>query len=447
MREATGGADSDGGAGHFAARRDALLGQWRAAADADPQLATASALSRAQFHDHIPEVLDAFEQRLRARDLAARVEAAADERDGAAGHGRHRWQQGYQQREVMREWHHLQLVLVDELERFTAGHPDADPAVLARARRALAELCGEGVCESADQYASLQRAEAAARVRDLEHAFAALDALGTRRAEAWREAAHDLRGTLGVVKNATAALNHEAAPPGARTQSLAMLQRAVGSMHALLNDLIDLARLEAGHERRTVEPFDAARVLTELCDAMRPLAAERGLALEAAGPHALPVEGDGVKTYRIAQNLITNAVKYTERGRIAVSWEADPDAPAAHWVLVVQATGPGLTSAAAAPLARALKAVTEDAQAVGEQAAANGEPSVEAEPPPLLASQSAARSVHEASGEGIGLAIVKRLCELLDARIELHTEPGKGTTFRVIFPRRDPGAQPAGGRG
>jgi signal transduction histidine kinase len=447
MREAMGGADADAVAGHFAVRRDALLERWREAADADPQLATASALSRAQFLDHIPEVLEAFEQRLRARDVAARADAAADERDGAAGHGRHRWQQGYQQREVMREWHHLQLVLVDELERFTAARPDTDPAALARARRALAELCGEGVCESADQYANLQRAEAAARVRDLERAFAELDALGTRRAEAWREAAHDLRGTLGVVKNATAVLNHDAAPPDTRAQSLARLQRAVGSMHALLNDLIDLARLEAGHERRTVEPFDVARVLTELCDAMRPLAEERGLALAATGPDTLPVEGDSVKTYRIAQNLITNAVKYTERGRIAVTWEADPEEPAARWVLVVQDTGPGLKSAAAAPLARALKAVTEDAQAVGEQAAASGEPSVEAEPPPLLASESAARAVHEASGEGIGLAIVKRLCELLDAQIELHTEPGKGTTFRVIFPRREPGALPAGRRG
>jgi hypothetical protein len=162
-------------------------------------------------------------------------------------------------------------------------------------------------------------------------------------------------------------------------------------------------------------------VLTELCDAMRPLAAERGLALEAAGPGALPVEGDGVKTYRIAQNLITNAVKYTERGRIAVSWEAAPDAPAAHWVLVVQDTGPGLKSAAAAPLARALKAVTEDAQAVGEQAAANGEPSVEAEPPPLLASQSAARSVHEASGEG--MARDREAVRELPTPHELHTEP------------------------
>jgi signal transduction histidine kinase len=261
-----------------------------------------------------------------------------------------------------------------------------------------------------------------------------------RRAEAWREAAHDLRGTLGVVKNATAVLNHAAATDATRAQSVTMLSRAVASMHVLLNDLIGLARLEAGHERRVVEPFDAAQVLAELCDATRAAAAERGLALVATGPDELAVEGDSVKTYRIAQNLITNAVKYTERGGIAVSWATDPDEPAARWVLVVQDTGPGMERVAAAPLERALKRVTEDAKAAGAQAAAAGEPSLEAAPPPLLPSRSPAGPAAEPSGEGIGLAIVKRLCELLDAAIELHTEPGKGTTFRVVFPRRYPGA-------
>jgi signal transduction histidine kinase len=378
-------------------------------------------------------VLQAFEQRLRARDFEERAEAIAGERDGAAGHGRHRWQQGYQQNEVMREWRHLQLVLVDELERFAAAHPDADPAALSHARRALAELCAEGVCESADEYARLQRAEAAARVRDLERAVAELDALGTRRAEVWREAAHDLRGTLGVVKNATAVLSHAQATEAVRTESTAMLTRAVGAMQALLNDLLGLARLEAGHERRLVEPFDAARVLADLCDAMRPLAAERGLAFTADGPRELPVEGDAVKTYRIAQNLIANAVKYTDRGGVAVRWEADETDPEARWLLVVQDSGPGLQRVATAPLDRALKQATEDAQEVGEQAGAP-----EAEPPPLLPARSAGPA-EDAGGEGVGLVIVKRLCELLDAAIELHTAPGKGTTFRVVFPRRYPG--------
>ena len=107
-------------------------------------------------------------------------------------------------------------------------------------------------------------------------------------------------------------------------------------------------------------------------------------------------------------------------------------------MLSVQDTGPGCRPRSSAPFARALKAATDDAQAVGEKAEADGEPSAEAEPTPLLRSQSGRRAQDEPAGEGIGLAIVKRLCELLDASLELHTEPGKGTTFRVLFPRRSP---------
>ena len=421
-------------AGHFAARRDELLQRWRAAADADPELTTASALSRAQFHDRIPDVLDAFEHRLRARGRDERAAAVAAQQESAAGHGIHRWQQGYQQREAMREWRHLQLCLVDELEVFGLDRPELDRRALAIARRALAELCAEGVCASADQYAQLQQAEAAGRVRDLERALAELGELQTRRAATWREAAHDLRGNLGIVRNATATLDHEDAPEEMRARMLVTVQRSVGSMQALLNDLIDLARLEAGQEQRKTGPFDAAVLLEELCAGTRPLTTERGLALDASGPSTLPVEGDRVKTYRVAQNLLLNAVKYTERGGVAVTWEPDPTDAAARWVLCVQDTGPGLQARSAAPLARALKAATDEAQAVGEAAEAAGEPSAEAEPAPLLRAQST--RPHEVGGEGIGLAIVKRLCELLDASLELHTEPGKGTTFRVIFPRR-----------
>jgi signal transduction histidine kinase len=430
------GAELAAVASHFAARRDELLERWREAADRDPQLTTASALSRAQFYDHIPAVLEAFERRLRARRCDEKTAAADDQREGAAGHGMHRWQQGYQQREAMREWRHLQLCLVDELEAFALAHPELGMSAMSAARRALAELCSEGVCESADQYAQLQQAEAAGRVRDLERALAAFGDLETRRAATWREAAHDLRGTLGIVKNATVTLDHPAAPDSARAQTLATLQRGVASMQALLNDLIDLARLEAGQERRETAPFDAAALLGELCLGTRPLAAERGLALAATGSATLPVEGDRLKTYRIAQNLLLNAVRYTERGGVAVRWAPDPTDEPARWVLCVQDTGPGLPAESAAPLAQALKAATEEAQAVGEKAEGAGERSAQAEPAPLLRSQSAPPPSPAAAGEGIGLAIVKRLCELLDASLELHTEHGKGTTFRVIFPRR-----------
>jgi signal transduction histidine kinase len=72
-----------------------------------------------------------------------------------------------------------------------------------------------------------------------------------------------------------------------------------------------------------------------------------------------------------------------------------------------------------------------DARAAGAGAAGS-------EPAVMLSSQSGHQPVSTLAGEGIGLSIVKRLCELLDASLELETEPSAGTTFRVSFPRAYP---------
>jgi signal transduction histidine kinase len=58
------------------------------------------------------------------------------------------------------------------------------------------------------------------------------------------------------------------------------------------------------------------------------------------------------------------------------------------------------------------------------------------DPAPTLGSQSDPDTARASAGEGIGLSIVKRLCEILDASLEMETAPGSGTTFRVLFPRR-----------
>lgn len=414
---------------HLAERREHLLTAWREAAEADPELATVSALSRSQFNDHIPEVLDAFERRLRGQQ----AQATTDQNQRAAEHGMHRWRHGYNQRQVMREWGHLQLCLVDELEAYAGAHTDLDPAVMPTARRELAQLFSEGVVESASQYAHLQQVEAAGRLQDLQQAFVQVKEVQRRRADMWREAAHDLRNNIGVVKNVTAVLNSDVTEE-MRDQFLAMVQRAVDAMHRLLEDLMSLTRLEAGQEQRHVVAFDAGNMLTELCANLEPMAAERGLFLKAAGPVALPVEGDSVKTRRIAQNLLFNALKYTEQGGVKVTWGEAPGLESERWLLCVQDTGPGIDDGLVPPLAHSLKEATDEARAVEIKAEQAGDPNAQPERAPTLASQSEHRS--QPPGEGIGLSIVKRLCELLDASLDLETKRGQGSTFRVAFPRR-----------
>ena len=423
-------------AAFLAGRREHILANWRRAVDADPELTTASTITSAQFTDHIPAVLDAFEWRLSAQHPGDRAQAREEQKQFAAEHGLHRWQQGYNQPDTMREWGHLHLCLLQELESFQALNAGADTGAMQIARRELVRLCSEGVCASATRYVQLQQTEAASRVRDLESAMEQLQLLERERAQAWREAAHDLRGRAHALARASAVLTREDVPEQHRTRFSEMLRLGVQSLNKLLGDLMDQARLEAGHERRQITHFDASLVLKEFCDMTRPIAAEKGLFLVGKGTTPLMIDGDQGKIQRIAQNLVLNALKVTQQGGVRVTWEANEDQHRPQWVLCIQDTGPGFTRGLATPLERVLKRATDEAHEVEQ---ANGPPSEanpQAESAPTLASQTSASQSQVPTGEGIGLSIVKRLCEMLDASLELESSEGEGTTFRITFPRR-----------
>src|SRR5450631_3989704 len=89
-------------AAHLTRRRPQILRMWHRLVEDDPELTTASSISRTQFYDHIPHLLC-------AEDIVEEREANAEQKRSAAEHGLHRWQQGYDQTQTMREWAHLQL--------------------------------------------------------------------------------------------------------------------------------------------------------------------------------------------------------------------------------------------------------------------------------------------------------------------------------------------------
>lgn len=413
-------------------RREAILAAWRAAGERIPERTVASSLSRAQFNDHIPDVLDC---------LAHRIQAVPCENDRGAGdietetvceHGLQRWQQGYQLRELIREWGHLQMAVAEELERYAATHPSLEPGVMPSARRAWAQLCADGVTDSATQYWRLHQTESAGHINDLEQALSALRTMERSRAEAWHTAAHDLRGSVTVVKGAASLLkgSSSALPEPTRVEAAEMLSNSVSSLHDMLNDLLSLARLEAGHEQLELTTFDAATLLRDFCTASQAAATDRGLFLKMDGPSALPVVGDKAKVVRILQNLLLNAVKYTQRGGVCVTWGLDKR-DTNRWTFSVQDTGPGIDENDAAPFAQELHNATEIADDARE---ASTDRRRDIAPATTLPSASEELPQSQQPGEGVGLTIVKRLCELLDAGLELATKPGHGSTFRVILP-------------
>lgn len=415
---------------HLSSRRDAILREWRKDAQADPAQKTARALTRGQFNDHIPEVLDAFEQKMRARPGGAADRTAdRDKKREEVKHGLHRWQQGYRLQELMGEWGHLQLCLFEELDAFARAHPEFDRESFVEANRQLISLVNEAISESAAQYQRMQQAEAAGLVHSLRVALASVNELERRRSTQIHQAVHDIGSNVFGVRVAAKRLGDTNLDGDQRVEFATLLKQGVEGVTAMLGELMELARLEAGQERREISAFDATELVTGLCEIDRPIAHERGLFLELEGPPELIVAGDSAKVRRLMQNLLVNALKYTRDGGVRVSWGEEKE----NWWLMVKDTGPGLAGGPIAPMAVGLQEATASARESDEKTAAReGDTSNVLAPSEEDGGGSPNQSKH---GEGIGLSIVKRLCELLDASLEMVSSSESGTTFRVVLPR------------
>ena len=418
---------------HLGSRREAILSAWREAAEADVEQTTVGILTRGQFNDHIPSLLDAFESKLRARPGGARA-AKADQikTQEDVKHGLERWQQGYRLGELMHEWGHLHVCLSHEIEGFAALHPDTLRATLTMAYTELIDLIHEGINKSAGEYARLQQAEAAGHVRDLKQALMEVSEIEKRRAVWIRQAVHDLRTNVQSVSSAAEVLRETEIPDNERIEFATLVHQGIGSVAEMLGDLMALARLEAGQEQREIAAYDPGKVLSELCAAMMPVATAKNLFLKGDGLASFQVDGDAGKLRRIVQNLVFNALKYTVQGGVTVQWGAEKES----WWLTVRDTGPGLMAGPSTPMAAGLKEATASARETDTQVhAATGDAS-RVLPAASGEHISMRQSIAQQPGEGIGLSIVKRLCELLDASIELASSAEAGTTFRVVCPRR-----------
>jgi signal transduction histidine kinase len=418
-------------ANHLQNRREAILRAWRNAINRDPSLTSSDALPYADLYDHIPGLLSTFERQLRnLPETAAEAPQSEPGQAQAAAHGLQRWQQGYDLREVTRELGKLNEIVVAELE----GYRSVNAEATREANRLWASLCSTGIEESVAQFFQLQQQEAAGHLKDLETALRGIQEMEKQRADLWRQAAHDLRGNLGVVANATVGLSQSGLREPTRDTFVRILMRNVTSLHHLLNDVTELARLQAGGEQRRVELVDVSALLQQLCEGIRTVAQDRHLFLRCSGPDGFAVEGDEVKIRRIAQNLILNAVKFTRQGGITVTWGDSENDDAKRWKLCITDTGPGFHTGSDRPLTEALEKAQQQTEEVRH---------VEADAPELkdAAKEAEGREPSltapalDATGEGLGLSIVKRLCDLLDATIEVTSETGVGTSFRILLPR------------
>lgn len=214
---------------------------------------------------------------------------------------------------------------------------------------------------------------------------------------------HDLRQPLHAARLAVEALAADARP-GDAPRSMAGAVRALRDLETQFDGLLELSELEAGVLRPRPCDFALGPLLADLAREFTAPARARGLALSVP-PATVSVHSDPRLVRRILRNLLDNALKYTSRGEVAVT----VDERAEGLALRVSDTGPGI-----AP----------------EWIDRIFDPYVRLP------------DVRRAPGHGLGLAIVRQLCDLLGARIDVETAPGNGSRFTLVLPRdRDEAAR------
>jgi len=255
-----------------------------------------------------------------------------------------------------------------------------------------------------------QNRELEALTRELEMQKVQLEEVSRLKSAFLSNMSHELRTPLNAVLVLSQALTLQA---GERLSPeelgyLEIIERNGKNLLTLINDLLDLAKIEAGRIAVYPAPFAPSQTLENLTAGLAPLAGKKNITLRLDAPPDLPtLESDEIRVNQILQNLVGNAVKFTDQGGVTVSAESDGQTLSVR----VADTGIGI-----AP--EDLPHIFEEFRQV------NG---------------SASRR-HE--GTGLGLAIARKSARLLGGDITVESTPGQGSVFTLILPVNWPGDTP-----
>ncbi|MDQ8185800.1 sensor histidine kinase [Pelagicoccus sp. SDUM812002] len=393
-------------AAYLRSNKRAIIDGWQERANGEETLSVTRSLSRAEFIDGIPQVIDQLTRVFEAGEL---LENDSELQDSISHHGHERWKQGFELKELVVDWGLLQEVATE----FVSDYLDQCPSTSAHfALGIVVKFFTRSLCVSVSRYDQLRQVEASSVSRDIERAKEKLEKVRTEQATLIRQISHDMRGELATIKGASNILELERGDQSADDLG-SVISNSVSSVTEFLDSLLDLSRLDSGAEERHIRKIDAAAFLESLAAGYGPVAKEKGLEFKASGEGPLEIETDPKKLKRIVQNLTINALKYTTDGSVEIAWKSRSDG----WALSITDTGPGLRSEEGTPILRQMNLPEED----------------------LDHSQNAMkRGSMDYEGEGIGLAIVKRLCELLDISISMSSQPDNGTTFELVLPKTYP---------
>jgi PAS domain S-box-containing protein len=245
--------------------------------------------------------------------------------------------------------------------------------------------------------------ELVAREQELERARAEAEAAARLKSAFLANLSHEIRTPLNSILGFTDLLDEALAAHQleALREFTSIIRRSGRRLLQLINDILELSRLEADRLILAQEPCHLEALVQEALAELRPLALRKNLQLKAQIAPVPPIRGDARRLHQVLINLIGNAIKYTDQGEVCVALTTNPSPPP-QVVLRVVDTGRGI-----AP--ESLPYIFE----------------------PFWQAPAEAR---RGEGSGLGLAITKRLIEQMGGQITVDSTPGRGTTFTVTFP-------------
>lgn len=241
---------------------------------------------------------------------------------------------------------------------------------------------------------------------ELARAKMAAESANQAKSEFLANMSHEIRTPMTSILGFTELLIQESDPKDERREFLSLVHRSGKTLLQLINDILDLSKIEAGRVQTERIRCSSTDLVEEAVALMRLRAEEKNLTLEVDYRHPLPaaIQTDPARLRQILVNLLGNAIKFTERGsvRMAVYFTFQPPA---RMHFAVSDTGIGIRREDQSKLFEPFSQV---------------DPSL----------------TRRHGGTGLGLAISRRLVEMLGGGISVQSEPGKGSTFTVTI---DPG--------
>jgi signal transduction histidine kinase/CheY-like chemotaxis protein len=250
--------------------------------------------------------------------------------------------------------------------------------------------------------------------QEIQEKSEALAAASEHKSQFLANMSHELRTPLNAIIGVTEMLLEDARDLN-REEEVEPLERVIRAgrhLLALINDILDLSKIEAGKMELHLESFPVATLVEDVVKTIQPLAQKSGNALLVNCPPDIGnIRADQTRVRQALLNLVSNANKFTERGRVTVSVRRIKDHDGEHVEMAIADTGIGMTA---------------------EQMGRLFQEFVQAD----------ASTTRKYGGTGLGLAISRRLCQLMGGDITVGSEAGRGSTFTISLPAEVRAAQP-----